>query len=250
MTDSEMSAFAVTFVSFFGVFSVILIALLVLAIIAEWKIFKKAGQKGWEAIVPFYNSYTSYKIYWGNGWLFLVPTLCMFLAGIIPVVGVIFSIAAFVVTVMTQYKKAEAFGERIGFTIGLVFLPTIFDMILAFGHYEYHGIPMDGVSYKDIKNKYDDIKTRPVDYEKPVEPEAKPMDYEQPVEPEVKPMEYEQPIAAPVAEQVAEPETAPEIKPEINDEPYEAESVIEPAEEEMPAKKESTTIKLNGKTIE
>lgn len=46
-----------------------LIALIatVVLVIANWKIFKKAGEPGWAAIVPFYNSYIFAKITWGNG---------------------------------------------------------------------------------------------------------------------------------------------------------------------------------------
>ena len=32
---------------------IILLAILIPTIIAEWKLFKKAGKKGWEAIIPF-----------------------------------------------------------------------------------------------------------------------------------------------------------------------------------------------------
>ena len=41
-----------------GIVGVLLyIAIIVLAIASWWKIFEKAGQPGWAAIVPFYNYY-------------------------------------------------------------------------------------------------------------------------------------------------------------------------------------------------
>ncbi|MEZ4508200.1 MAG: DUF5684 domain-containing protein [Eubacteriales bacterium] len=42
------------------------IALGVLAIVALWKIFEKAGEPGWAAIIPFYNAYVLFKITWGT----------------------------------------------------------------------------------------------------------------------------------------------------------------------------------------
>ena len=38
------------------------LAIAILGIIAMWKIFVKAGEPGWAAIVPFYNIYTLFKI--------------------------------------------------------------------------------------------------------------------------------------------------------------------------------------------
>ena len=51
----------------------LVIAYFVLKIVANWKIFEKAGQPGWASIVPFYSNYIEFNIYWGNGWLFLIP---------------------------------------------------------------------------------------------------------------------------------------------------------------------------------
>ena len=164
----------------------------ILLIVAGWKIFAKAKEPGWAILIPFYRNYISFKMYWGNGWLFLVPIVISILT-FLPLVGWVFTIVGIVIHVMTQYKKAEAFGERIGFTVGLILLEPIFNMILAFGHYEYHGIPMDGVSYRDLKSKYDELNSKHVDYEEKKQAEQKPVEYEQPAKPEAKPMEYEAP---------------------------------------------------------
>ena len=45
-----------------SVSSLINIAILVLIIVARWQVFKKAGQPGWAAIIPFYSDYVLYKI--------------------------------------------------------------------------------------------------------------------------------------------------------------------------------------------
>lgn len=97
-----------------------------------WKIFKKAGKNGWEAIVPFYNMFVLFEITWGNGIIML-----SLLASIIPVIG---SIIIFVILVLTYNKLAKSFGKSTGFTIGLIFLNPIFMGILAFDKSEYLGV--------------------------------------------------------------------------------------------------------------
>lgn len=99
-----------------GVFAVIGLACLALFIVGEWKVFKKAGYEGWISLVPFYNTYTLSKIVWGNGWLFL---LCL-----IPLGGTIFQIA-------TLAKLAKVFNKGTGFSVGMIFLPVIFMLILG-----------------------------------------------------------------------------------------------------------------------
>ena len=87
-----------------------------------WKIFKKAGKNGWEAIVPLYNAYTLFEITWGNGWYFL-----LIFTSIIPFLG---WIACIVIVIMTMVKLAKAFGKDGGFVVGLIFLDIIFMAIL------------------------------------------------------------------------------------------------------------------------
>lgn len=105
-------------------------AVCVFMIVTQWKLFKKTGEHGWAALVPFYNSYVMTKITWGNGWLFLLLLL--------PLGNLIFMIATYI-------KLAKAFGKSGGFAVGLIFLPIIFIPILAFGSADYEG-PDDHLS--------------------------------------------------------------------------------------------------------
>ena len=108
--------------------TVLSLALAVLGVVAMWKIFEKAGEPGWAAIIPFYNLYVLFKITWGNGWKFL------FL--LIPVANLVFAI-------ITMVKLAKAFGKSGGFAVGLIFLSIIFYCILAFDQSTYLGVPQD-----------------------------------------------------------------------------------------------------------
>ena len=98
------------------------IAIAVFSIVCMWKIFDKAKEPGWAAIVPFYNLYVEFKIAFGNGWYFLFM--------LIPFVNIVFAI-------MLPFKLAKKFGKGVGFGFGLLFLGPIFQAILAFGSAEY-----------------------------------------------------------------------------------------------------------------
>lgn len=102
------------------------IAVAVLSIVALWKIFDKAGEPGWAAIIPFYNLYVLFKITWGSGWKFLL---------------LLIPIANFVIAIITMVKLAKAFGKSGGFAVGLIFLSVIFYCILAFDSSTYIGVP-------------------------------------------------------------------------------------------------------------
>ena len=106
--------------------TIVCLALAVLGIVAMWKIFVKAGEHGWAALIPLYNIYVLFKITWGSGWKFLLM--------LIPIANI-------VIGIITLVKLAKAFGKGGGFAVGLIFLSLIFYCILAFGDAEYQGVP-------------------------------------------------------------------------------------------------------------
>lgn len=53
--------------AFMGAYSIIILAICVVMIVANWKLFTKAGEPGWAAIIPFYSNYVLFKIAFGNG---------------------------------------------------------------------------------------------------------------------------------------------------------------------------------------
>jgi len=105
---------------------ILYLLILLINLVAMWKIFSKAGKPGWAAIIPFYNLYVFFDITWGKGskfWLLLIP---------------IYNI---ILSIQTQLKLATVFGKSTGFGVGLIFLPLIFLLILAFGKSKYVGVP-------------------------------------------------------------------------------------------------------------
>ena len=113
------------------VYMVIILAIAIVQVIAMWKIFTKAGEKGWKAIIPIYNFVILFKISSLSPWLILV-----YFAAIIPFIGWIAPIA---LNAVLSYKLAKSFGKDGGWAVGLYFLAPIFYMILGFGQSEYVG---------------------------------------------------------------------------------------------------------------
>ena len=122
--ESYDAAYAAAASGVSAVYVILSLAISVLTLVAMWKLFVKAGKAGWKCLIPFYYTYCLYDIAWGNGWLFLL----MF----VPCVNV-------VVGIMMLFKLAKAFGQGTGFGFGLLFLNTIFILILGFGSAEYVG---------------------------------------------------------------------------------------------------------------
>jgi hypothetical protein len=116
--DSGAFAAVAGLMAFIWIF-VLIIA--VIGIIANWKIFTKAGEEGWKSIIPIYNYVTLLKIV-GINPLWILALLVPFVGGI---AGLILSIA-------TYLRLSQGFGKSTGFAIGLIFVPFVFLLILAF----------------------------------------------------------------------------------------------------------------------
>ena len=130
---ADMATFAsvATLASLISTYSLIILAFYVLIIVAQWKIFTKAGQEGWKALIPIYNVVVLYKIIGLSPWLLL-----LYLLSVVPVVGWIISIA---LSIVSTVKLAKAFNQSTAFIFGLLFLSPILQMILGFGKAEYVG---------------------------------------------------------------------------------------------------------------
>jgi hypothetical protein len=104
---------------------VVALVLLLVWIAGMWKVFEKAGEPGWAAIVPIYNVVVWLRIAGRPVWWFLLF--------FIPIVFIIPSI-------IVPIDIAKRFGKETGFGLGLVFLPFIFYPILGFGDATVEGV--------------------------------------------------------------------------------------------------------------
>ena len=145
------------------VLMIMLLAFWVLTVIAHWRMFTKAGEKGWKSIVPIYSDYVLFKLVWNTKsfWIWLglgaLTVLTTALSGqyvvtmdgmvivsatsnmFMGTVSFVASIAVLVWTAMLCLRTALAYGKLPSFGIGLLLLPNIFSLILGFGSAEYKG---------------------------------------------------------------------------------------------------------------
>ncbi len=98
------------------------LAFFVFLIATFWKIFTKAGQPGWAAIIPIYNFLILLKIV-GKPWWWLI--------------GLFIPFVNFIVMIIVTLALAKVFGKGVGFAIGMFLLGIIFYPILAFGSATY-----------------------------------------------------------------------------------------------------------------
>lgn len=109
----------------FGTLMVIYGVMLIIMIVSLWKIFTKAGKPGWAAIVPIYNLIVWLEIVGKPVWWIILL--------LIPFVNV-------VIAIMLTHQLSLAFGQGIGMTLLMIFLPFIGYPMLAFGSATYQGV--------------------------------------------------------------------------------------------------------------
>lgn len=127
-------------------------ALGILMIISQWKIYKKAGKKGWECLIPIYNIIVLIEIVGLPTWyiaLFLVPFANIY--------------AMFKIFIELAHK----FGKTTGFGVLTAFFSPICLPILAFGKNNvYEGTTNQNAGtnnmvppMNDMNNQYNQMNT-------------------------------------------------------------------------------------------
>lgn len=133
---------------------VISIASAVLLAVALWRLFTKAGEKGWKSLIPVLNVYTLYKIAWDTGafWRNIIYLLLIIAAHIVMIIcGFVVDVvcAACIIALLLarilnrcfrlQYHLSKSFGHGFWYSVGLVLFPDIFYMILGLGKSKWRG---------------------------------------------------------------------------------------------------------------
>lgn len=136
----------------------IILAMFIIVTIAQWMLFKKAGESGWKSLIPIYSSYIYItKIARKKAIYFWFPILSSLLICILFdfftiqninmnsftmdfitfftfVIGILDLIIYYLVTI----SISKNFGHGLGYALGLIFFPYIFLMILAFGNSRFN----------------------------------------------------------------------------------------------------------------
>ncbi|MGN1060525.1 MAG: DUF5684 domain-containing protein [Candidatus Coproplasma sp.] len=131
----------------------------VLLVIAEWKMFVKMGEKGWKAIIPVYNLYILIKkcSKLSHLWQLIAAGVLIVIIDILYYAKVISTEAnwsvivfgllqlaaiiwAVVIEIKVMHGVSKSFGHGAGFTVGLILLGFVFQLILGFGNSQYQAV--------------------------------------------------------------------------------------------------------------
>jgi hypothetical protein len=101
-----------------------MLVILVIMLVAWWKVFTKAGEPGWAALIPIYNMIVLMRVIDRPWWWIL---------------GYAIPILNWIVVIVVSIDLAKSFGKSVWFGLGIFILPMIFYLILAFGSAEHVG---------------------------------------------------------------------------------------------------------------
>ncbi len=155
-TGETIAAFIAAFAIVFGIIMIISIGFAVVHCIAMWKLYEKAGEPGWSAIVPVYNMMQQIKIATGDfrlawiylalyGGYFVINTLSSFFTTfasdsdaaaiatmVVSVLMMLISIPLAVLDGYTSYMFAKSYGKSQTFCILSIFFGGITVLIMGF----------------------------------------------------------------------------------------------------------------------
>lgn len=158
------------------IITVLIITATVLTFYGMWKVFEKAGESRWKAVIPVYNLYVLAKVSGNSGWWF--TTFFLFLSPSVPywikpsefetqdvglgdsifdlrsllfhdglgneiwlelsfIISTVLLVLFWSSVVKITYDLAYSFGKGAFFSVGLIFLPFIFFPILGLGRARY-----------------------------------------------------------------------------------------------------------------
>lgn len=103
---------------------VLIVLALIVNLVAYWLIFAKSGKPGWAALIPVYNIYVYLKIVGRPVWWLLLI--------LVPIVNVL-------VYIIVTYDLAKSFGKGIGYTLLMLLVHPVGQLMLAFGKATYTG---------------------------------------------------------------------------------------------------------------
>jgi len=111
-----------------NLYMIVTVIFFILSIVGMWGIFKKAGEKGWKILVPFYNWYV---------WLMIIKKpLWWYIFLLIPFINV-FVILLMIVEILKCFKKHGLLEQALGVLFPFFYLP-----FLAFSSKEQYSDPL------------------------------------------------------------------------------------------------------------
>ena len=128
-----------------------MIFLSVMAAYVVWRfmmrilLFRKSGTPWWKAVIPVYDIYTMFKLFWHPVY-FWIDFICEVIGLVLVafgseygmILGCLFTFVEMAYGIVMSVNIGAHYGCSVPFRLGLVFLPTVFRTILVFSEkYEY-----------------------------------------------------------------------------------------------------------------
>jgi len=144
--EVTFALFMVTFITTVVCFSC-LVEWIVMTL-ARWKMYEKAGEPSWKALIPFYNNYTEVKFAWNKTWAIVYISAMgatILFSGLDAIDGGSFmhipvcmvSIFLVVIHIIFCVKLSKAFGHKGGWAVGLILVREIFYLMIGLGKSQY-----------------------------------------------------------------------------------------------------------------
>lgn len=147
MDPEVMASTILLFAGCFAIVAAFAVIRYLMTAIGYSKMYRKAGEAGWKAFIPVYNTFNNYKIAWNGKFFFLYAALYILFTLLGNAEGIALQLAAaaagialVVVDVKRNVKMAKSFGKGVGTGIALIFFPGITALILGLGKAEYAAI--------------------------------------------------------------------------------------------------------------
>lgn len=133
--------------AFIGIIVLLCLIFVILQTIGKWKIFTKAGQPGWPALIPFYNDYIMCTITGVSPWWLLIVFIIAPACNIIPILGSLLSLAIVIYySILLNVSLARSYGKEDAWAIGFILLQPFFLFALGIGKSKYQGAkPMNDI---------------------------------------------------------------------------------------------------------
>jgi len=99
-----------------SIYAILFILFTILVIVGLWKLFEKAGEKGWIVLIPFYNFYIWLKIIKKPMWWFIFI--------VFPFINV-FTVLLMIVELLKCFKKYSLGAQALGALFPFFYLPYL-----------------------------------------------------------------------------------------------------------------------------
>lgn len=137
------------------IFLIIVIVIGLLWLIGKWKLYKKAGKKGWEAIVPFYSEWIYVEIA-GLEWWYFLFLIAGNIANLINEDSSSLSSAASIISYfglfLCNYNISKKLNKNLLFAILMTLFPFIMIPLIGFSN-DYKWDDSVGVRSNFFSNK-------------------------------------------------------------------------------------------------